>query len=284
MQTSLLFGFPIFLTFPIFQHRMADDTTQTYQLKIIFSQYEKCYLTDHLTQYVQKIQRHLPKVILDIDPPFMLSDHRLLQFESTATSLIPAYDNFLLDVKFWHMFNPSRLLFTAKFSNLNFFPNAYCLLHQSQTDEIPDTLLSLDTSTGTHLVPSHLLPHEIKPLLISQLSLNIHLEQLQYSLSPYDHWHQVESTAGHLHFPTTPSVDFSQLPPIQNKHFQPVLPPLPRAVHFTHGRSNNHQQPYNPYHDIEDFKSRLAKLTREMHQYRPPPTQIPEQPHIPQPG
>ena len=79
---------------------MADDTTQTYQLKINFSQYEKCYLTDHLTQYVQKIQRHLPKVILDIDAPFMLSDHRLLQFESTATSLIPAYDNFLLDVQF----------------------------------------------------------------------------------------------------------------------------------------------------------------------------------------
>ena len=110
---------------------MADDTTQTYQLKINFSQYEKCYLTDHRTQYVQKIQRHLPKVILDIDAPFMLSDHRLLQFESTATSLIPAYDNFLLDVQFWHMFNPSRLLFTAKFSNLNLFPNAYCLLHHS---------------------------------------------------------------------------------------------------------------------------------------------------------
>ena len=60
------------------------------------------------------------KVTLDIDPPFLLSDHRLLQFESTPTSLIPAYDSFLLDVKFWHIFKPSRLLFTAKFSNLNF--------------------------------------------------------------------------------------------------------------------------------------------------------------------
>ena len=89
---------------------MADDNTiQTYQLKINFSQYEKSYLTDHLTQYVQKIQRHLPKATLNIDPPFMLSDHSLLQFESTATSLIPAYDSFLLDVKFWHMFQPSRL-------------------------------------------------------------------------------------------------------------------------------------------------------------------------------
>ena len=261
---------------------MADENTiQTYHLKLSFSQYEKSYLTEHLTQYVKKIQRHLPKLTLDTDPPFMLSDHRLLQFESTATSLTPAYDSFLLDVKFWHMFQPSRLLFTAKFSNLNFFPNAYCLLHQAQTDEIPNTLLSLDTASGTHLVPSHLLPHEIKPLLISQLSLNIHLEQLQYSLAPYDHWHQVESTAGHLHFPTTPSVDFSQLPPIQNKHYQPVLPPLPRAVHFPHGRANHHHQNYDPYNDIQDLKSRLTKFSQLMHQQRPPPVQVHHQPHHP---
>ena len=162
--------FLYFLIFPIFQPRMADDNTQTYQLKINFSQYEKSFLTDYLTQYVQKIQRHLPKVTLDIDPPFLLSDHWLLQFESTPTSLIPAYDSFLLDVKFWHIFKPSRLLFTAKFSNLNFFPNAYCLLHQSQSDEIPDTLLSLDTTSGTHLVPSHFpffkLRYQVRELLL----------------------------------------------------------------------------------------------------------------------
>ena len=259
---------------------MADENTiQTYHLKLSFSQYEKSYLTDHLTQYVKKIQRHLPKLTLDTDPPFMLSDHRLLQFDSTASSLIPAYDSFLLNVKFWHMFQPSRLLFTAKLSNLNFFQNSYCLLHQAQTDAIPDTLLSLDTETGTHLVPSHLLPHEVKPLLISQLSLNIHLEQLQYSLAPYDNWHQIESTAGHLHFPLTPSVDFSQLPPIQNKHFQPVLPHLPRAVHFPHGRANHHQH-YDPYSDIQDLKSRLAKFSQVMHQNRPPPVQTQHQPNL----
>ena len=255
---------------------MADDSTQTYQLRLIFSQYEKCYLTDHLTQYVQKIQRHLPKAILDIDPPYMLSDHRLLQFESTVTTLIPAYDNFLLDVNFWHMFNPSRLLFTAKFSNVNFFTNPYCLLHQLQSEEIPDTLLSLDTPTGTHLIPTHLPLHETKPLLISQLSLNIHLEQLQYSLAPYDIWHQVESTAGHLHFPSTPSVDFSQFPPIQNRQFNPVLPPLPRTVHFTHTTNNNSQQ-YNPYRDIEALRAGIARLSREVHQNHPPP--IPQPPH-----
>ena len=255
---------------------MADDSTQTYQLRLIFSQYEKCYLTDHLSTYVQKIQRHLPKTILDTDPPYMVSDHRLLQFESTVTTLIPAYDNFLLDVNFWHMFNPSRLLFTAKFSNVNFFTNPYCLLHQLQSEEIPDTLLSLDTPTGTHLIPTHLPIHETKPLLISQLSLNIHLEQLQYSLSPYDIWHQVESTAGHLHFPSTPSVDFSQFPPIQNRQFNPVLPPLPRTVHFTHTTNNNSQQ-YNPYREIEALRAGIARLSREVHQNHPPP--IPQPPH-----
>ena len=149
------------------------NTVQTYHLKLSFSQYEKSYLMEHLTQYQKKIQRHLPKQTLTQDPPFMTSDHRLLQFESTQTSLIPAYDSFLLEVKFWHVFQPSQLCFTAKMSNSN-FSNAYCLLHQSQTDATPDTLLALDTSTGTHLVPSHLPPHEIKPLLIYQLSLNIH--------------------------------------------------------------------------------------------------------------
>ena len=257
------------------------NTVQTYHLKLSFSQYEKSYLMEHLTQYSKKIQRHLPKQTFTQDPPFMTSDHRLLQFESTQTSLIPAYDSFLLDVKFWHTFQPSQLCFTAKMSNLNFFPNAYCLLHQSQTDVTPDTLLALDTSTGTHLVPSHLPPHEVKPLLIYQLSLNIHLEQLQYSLAPYNDWHQIETEAGHLNFPTTPSVNFSQLPPIQNKHFQPVLPQLPRAVHFPHRRSTQHHQNYDPYQDIQDLRNRQTTLFQLVHQQPPPPVQVQQQCHQP---
>jgi hypothetical protein len=74
------------------------NTVQTYHLKLSFSQYEKSYLMEHLTQYQKKIQRHLPKQTFTQDPPFMTSDHRLLQFESTQTSLIPAYDSFLLDL------------------------------------------------------------------------------------------------------------------------------------------------------------------------------------------
>ena len=255
------------------------NTVQTYHLKLSFSQYEKSYLMEHLTQYQKKIQRHLPKQTLTQDPPFMTSDHRLLQFESTQTSLIPAYDSFLLEVKFWHVFQPSQLCFTAKMSNSN-FSNAYCLLHQSQTDATPDTLLALDTATGTHLVPSHLPPHEIKPLLIYQLSLNIHLEQLQYALAPYNDWHQIEVEAGHLNFPTTPSVNFSQLPPIQNKHFQPVLPQLPRAVHFPHRRPTQHQS-YDPSHDIQDIRNRQAQLFQMVHQQPPPPVPVQQQSHQP---
>ena len=57
------------------------NSVQTYHLKLSFSQYEKSYLMEHLTQYQKKIQRHLPKQTITQDPPFMTSDHRLLQFE-----------------------------------------------------------------------------------------------------------------------------------------------------------------------------------------------------------
>ena len=127
---------------------MADqNTVQTYHLKLSFSQYEKSYLMEHLTQYSKKIQRHLPKQTFDTDPPFMTSDHRLLQFESTPTSLTPAYDSFLLDVKFWHMFQPSQLLFTAKLSNLNFFPQ--CLLSPAP---IPDRCDPRHLASSRHIL------------------------------------------------------------------------------------------------------------------------------------
>ena len=271
---------------------MTDQNSiQTYHLKLSFSQYEKSYLMEHLNQYQKKIQRHLPKQTIPHDNPFMTSDHRLLQFDSTQTSLIPAYDSFLLDVKFWHIFQPSQLCFTAKLSNSN-FSNPYCLLHPSQTDSTPDTLLALDTPTGTHLLPSHLPPHESKPILISQLSLNIHLEQLQYALAPYNSWNQIETEAGHLNFPTNPSVNFSQLPPIQNKQFQPVLPQLPRAVQFNHRRQTQHQS-YNLSQNLQDIRNRQSQLFNMVHQQQQPPPQPPVQqqaqqqagpPNIPQPG
>ena len=148
---------------------MPDDTVQSYHLRVSFSQYEKSYLMEHLIQYVKVLQRHLPKQTLPKDPPFMSSDHYLLPFESTQTSMIQAYELFLLDVQFWHTFQPSQLSFTAKMSNADLFPNAYGLLHDSQTDPTQDTLLALNTPPGYYPVPSHLPPHHIKPILVHQL-------------------------------------------------------------------------------------------------------------------
>ena len=79
---------------------MPDDDVQTYHLKVSFSQYEKSYLMEHLIQYVKVLQHHLPKQTLPKDPPCMSLDHCLLQFESTQTSMIQAYELFLLDVQF----------------------------------------------------------------------------------------------------------------------------------------------------------------------------------------
>ena len=268
-----------------YNQTMTDsDAIQTYHLKISFSQYEKSFLMEHLTQYLKTIQRHLPKQNFPQDIPFMTSDHCLLQFESTQTSLIPAYELFLLDVQFWHTFQPSQLCFTAKMSNSNLFPNAYGLLHESQTDLTQDTLLALNTPSGTYPVASHLPPHQIKPILVYQLSLNIHLEQLQYSLSPYNEWFQIETEGGHLNFPTEPTVNFSQLPPIQNEHFPPMkLPPLPRSVHFNNRRSNqNNHQSYDPYQQqLQDIRDRQTQLFQLVHQQQQPPLPYTQPPPVP---
>ena len=152
---------------------MPDDTVPSYHLRVSFSQYDKSYLMEHLIQYVKVIQRHLPKQTLPNDPPFMSSDHVLLQFDSTQSSMIQAYESFLLDVQFWHTFQPSsQLSFTAKMANADLFPNAYNLLHDSQSDNTQNTLLAFNTPIGSYPIPSHLPAHHTKPIMIHQLSLN----------------------------------------------------------------------------------------------------------------
>ena len=165
--------------------------------------------------------------------------------DSPQSSMIQAYESFLLDVQFWHTFQPStQLSLTAKMANADLFPNAYNLLHDSQSDNTQNTLLAFNTPTGSYPIPSHLPAPNTNPIMIHQLSLNLHLQQLQYSYAPYTAWFQIETEAGHLHFPSTPTVNFSQLPPIQNEQIQPVnLPPLPNQVNF-HARRPNQQTNY----------------------------------------
>ena len=211
---------------------MTDDIqAQTYHLRVLFSNYEKSYLTEHLVLYLRKIQRHLPQSEISKSHTFLNTNHSLIQFESTAESFINAYEIFTLQVNLCHSFSPSELFFTAKLLNVEQFPQSYALTNSQQTtDPNQATMLSLNTPTGKLPVTSHYPIHQQKTKVIDSLTLNIHLEQLQYSMAPYNDWHQVETSGGHLYFPSEPGILHS-FPPLQNETIN-IFPHLPRNVGF----------------------------------------------------
>jgi hypothetical protein len=207
------------------------DEVQTYHLKALFSNYEKSFLMEHLVLYLRKIQRHLPQSSISPTQTFLNSDHSLIQFESSPESCVNAYEIFSLEVNLCHAFSPSQLFFTAKLSNIEQFPNSYTLLHSQQTaDPNHNTMLALNTPTGTLPILSHYPKHQQKTIVIYSLTLNLHLEQLQYSMAPYHKWHQVETAGGHLYFPSEPGILHS-FPPLQNETIR-TFPHLPRNVGF----------------------------------------------------
>ena len=211
---------------------MTDESqTQTYHLRVLFSNYEKSYLGEHLVVYLRKIQRHLPHSEISQDNTSLNTNHSLIQFESSAESTINAYEIFTLQVNLCHAFNPSELFFTAKFLNVDQFSQSYALTNSQQIiDPDQSTMLSLNTPTGKLQVASHYPVHQQKMKIINSLTLNIHLEQLQYSMAPYNIWQQVETSGGHLYFPSQPGILHS-FPPLQNETIN-IFPHLPRNVGF----------------------------------------------------
>ena len=230
------------------------DEVQTYHLKTLFSNYEKSFLMEHLVLYLKKIQRHLPQTsAISQTQTFLNSDHSLIQFQSPPESCVNAYELFPLEVKLWHAFSPSQLFFTAKLSNIEQFPNSYTLLHAQQTDLNQNTMLALNTPTGTLNIPSHYPKHQQKAILIHNLTLNLHLEQLQYSMAPYHVWHQVETAGGHLYFPSEPGILHS-FPPLQNENIR-TFPHLPRNVSF-------HQTNSDMFYQEDDYSPRSYRPHR----------------------
>ena len=204
---------------------MTDESqTQTYHLRVLFSNYEKSYLGEHLVVYLRKIQRHLPHSEISQDNTSLNTNHSLIQFESSAESSINAYEIFTLQVNLCHAFNPSELFFMAKFLNVDQFSQSYALTNSQQIiDPDQSTMLSLNTPTGKLQVASHYPVHQQKMKIINSLTLNIHLEQLQYSMAPYNIWQQVETSGGHLYFPSQPGILHSFPPPPKrnHQHFSP---------------------------------------------------------------
>ena len=198
----------------------------TYHLRVIFFQYETTYLLTHLESYLKQIQRHCPEFQLEL--PTMEIYHSLIQFQSTPMTKIPAYQQFPIKVQLIHSFNPSQLYFLAILDNQEtLFPQSFQLLNPLQKSGTK-TLLALNTNSGTLLVPSHHPPHQQDNIEIFSLTLSTCLESLQFSESPFKVWKSVESSFGHLHFPTNMSI-LAALPPVQ--YSNPLSYPPPAIPH-----------------------------------------------------
>ena len=198
----------------------------TYHLRVIFFQYETTYLLTHLESYLKQIQRHCPEFQLEL--PTMEIYHSLIQFQSTPMTKIPAYQQFPIKVQLIHSFNPSQLYFLAILDNQEtLFPQSFQLLNPLQKSGTK-TLLALNTNSGTLLVPSHYPPHQQDNIEIFSLTLSTCLESLQFSESPFKVWKSVESSFGHLHFPTNMSI-LAALPPVQ--YSNPLSYPPPAIPH-----------------------------------------------------
>ena len=243
------------------------DEVQTYHLRALFSNYEKSFLTEHLVIYLRRIQRHLPQSEISQTQTFLNSNHSLIQFESSAESFVNAYEIFNLQVNLCHSFSPSELFFTAKLLNIEQFPHPYALTNSQQTaDPNHATMLSLNTPTGTLPVISHYPKHQQKTIVIYSLTLNLHLEQLQYSMAPYNKWHQVETAGGHLYFPSEPGILHS-FPPLQNETIR-TFPHLPRNVGF---HQPNYQddfpqqniRPHRPFANRNTFSDRAPQFHQQ---------------------
>ena len=207
----------------------------SYHLRLVFFQYECTYLLTHLSSYLKKIQRHCPECTLDI--PSMQIYHSLLQFESTPNTKISAYQLFPIQIKLIHGFHPSELYFLASFSNQEtLFPDSFQLLHPLQTVGT-QTLLALNTTTGTLPVPSHLPIHQKDDIEVFNLTLSTCFESLQFSEPPFKIWKSVESYFGNLNFPTNMSI-LAGLPPVQHAHPPPSIPHPPKNLRWSQRVAN----------------------------------------------
>ena len=196
--------------------------TATYHLRVIFFQYETTFLLTHLDNYLKQIQRNCPQFQPEL--PTMQIHHSLIQFQSTPLTRIPAYQLFPINVQLIHSFNPSQVYFLAKLDNQeNLFPQSFELLNPKQSSG-SKTLLSLDTNSGTLLIPSHYPPHQQEDIEIFSLSISACLESFQFSEAPFTAWKPVEASFGRLHFPSNMSI-LAALPPVQ--YANPLSHPPP---------------------------------------------------------
>ena len=167
----------------------------------------------------------------------MTTDHRLIQFKAKNEMDVSAYQLFRLHVKIIHSFLPdSRIYFIGCLDNsTRMFEDSYQVDHSLQPDDYGDTILPLNMADGTFPLPSIYSETEIKPLVLYSFTLNLSIEQMSYSLPPYQIWWPIEARGGNMFFPPDQSILHS-LPSLQhpppNATVQQRVPPRKDKVKF----------------------------------------------------
>ena len=148
----------------------------------------------------------------------MKQDHTLVQFKGRDDTQVSAYQFFKLNVKMIHSFVPhSRIYFVCSLDNATYmFEDCYALINNLQPLESKESILPLTTQDGTFALPSIYADHEVKPIILYSFALDLSLEQMSYSLSPYETWRPIEARQGNMLFPLQQSI-LHNLPSIQHR-------------------------------------------------------------------
>ena len=198
-----------------------------FKLRVNFSQFELTTIQTHLQCYLEKLQRQY----FNFNPPnvTILEYHDLLEFQLIGEeTTCPAFTYYHINLDLVQQSYPSCLYFTARLEEDYF----QCSNHIQSIyhPDVQQTIFSLNTQTGNLPTPKITHPQTQNQVTISSFKLTILLENLTFSVHPYDVFSSLEVKNGFFFFPLVPTSRGTACPAQQQHHFraQPMLdPPLP---------------------------------------------------------
>ena len=141
----------------------------------------------------------------------------------TEKSEIPAFDHFTIKVNLMQQAVPPCLYFTAVLIDVpRFFPSS-AYMNGVYHRGVPSTLFKLDTQDGYLKTPPMKTPAMENETIIATFQLSILLENLSFSISPFEKFSPVDIKQGKLYFPVQPS-HIGQIPQVQTQLYHHVAP------------------------------------------------------------
>ena len=199
-----------------------------YMLRVEFYGYERTAMESNLQNAIEKIQR------MDVTyraPPYrMLPSHNLLEFTMTEETQIPAFEHFTLKISLIQQTTPSCLYFIANLLDAQkMFPNS-SYINGLYHKNIPSTLFRLDTDSGYLKTPPPKNRGLENETIVASFQLSILMENLSFSIHPFEQFNPVESKNGKLFFPLVISpmgqTSQSQMYQSLNQKFNYPPPPV----------------------------------------------------------